>query len=100
MFLHLSEFLAEFNSGFRVFQYLTLRTILGVLTALAISLLVGPFMIRRLTHHQIGQSVRDDGPQSHLAKSGTPTMGGLLILTSIVASTLLWSNLGNRFMWV
>lgn len=100
MLLYLSEILAELNSGFRVFQYLTLRTILGVLTALVISLVVGPFMIRRLTHHQIGQSVRDDGPQSHLAKSGTPTMGGLLILTSIVASTLLWSNLDNRFMWV
>jgi len=98
--LYLSEFLAELNSGFRVFQYLTLRTILGVLTALIISLVVGPSMIRRLTHHQIGQSVRDDGPQSHLAKSGTPTMGGLLILTSIVAGTLLWSNLDNRFMWV
>jgi len=98
--LYLSEILAELNSGFRVFQYLTLRTILGVLTALAISLVVGPFMIRRLTHHQIGQSVRDDGPQSHLAKSGTPTMGGLLILTSIVASTLLWSSLDNRFTWV
>lgn len=100
MLLYLSEFLTELNSGFRVFQYLTLRTILGVLTALVISLVVGPFMIRRLTHHQIGQSVRDDGPQSHLAKSGTPTMGGLLILTSIVAGTLLWSNLENRFMWV
>ncbi|MGH8520117.1 MAG: phospho-N-acetylmuramoyl-pentapeptide-transferase [Gammaproteobacteria bacterium] len=100
MLLYLSEILAELNSGFRVFQYLTLRTILGVLTALVISLVVGPFMIRRLTHHQIGQSVRDDGPQSHLAKSGTPTMGGLLILTSIVAGTLLWSNLDNRFMWV
>lgn len=100
MLLYLSEILAELNSGFRVFQYLTLRTILGVLTALIISLLVGPFMIRRLTHHQIGQSVRDDGPQSHLAKSGTPTMGGLLILTSIVAGTLLWSNLDNRFMWI
>lgn len=100
MLLYLSEILAELNSGFRVFQYLTLRTILGVLTALVISLVVGPFMIRRLTHHQIGQSVRDDGPQSHLAKSGTPTMGGLLIVTSIVASTLLWSNLDNRFMWV
>lgn len=100
MLLYLSEILAELNSGFRVFQYLTLRTILGVLTALVISLVVGPFMIRRLTHHQIGQSVRDDGPQSHLAKSGTPTMGGLLILTSIVAGTLLWSNLDNRFTWV
>ncbi|MGH8526212.1 MAG: phospho-N-acetylmuramoyl-pentapeptide-transferase, partial [Gammaproteobacteria bacterium] len=100
MLLYLSEFLAELDSGFRVFQYLTLRTILGVLTALVISLVVGPFMIRRLTHHQIGQSVRDDGPQSHLAKSGTPTMGGVLILISIVASTLLWSNLDNRFMWV
>ncbi|MFH0350512.1 MAG: phospho-N-acetylmuramoyl-pentapeptide-transferase [Chromatiales bacterium] len=100
MLLYLSEFLAELNSGFRVFQYLTLRTILGVLTALVISLVVGPFMIRHLTHHQLGQSVREDGPHSHLAKSGTPTMGGLLILTSIVASTLLWSNLDNRFMWV
>ncbi len=100
MLLYLTEYLAQYHSGFNVFQYLTLRTILGVLTSLFISLLVGPMMIRRLSHHQIGQSVRDDGPQTHLVKAGTPTMGGLLILISIGISTLLWSDLGNRFVWV
>jgi phospho-N-acetylmuramoyl-pentapeptide-transferase len=92
--------LARYFSGFHVFQYLTLRAILGVLTALAIALLVGPRMIARLTRHQIGQTVRDDGPQSHLAKAGTPTMGGTLILVAIAATTLLWANLGNRMVWV
>lgn len=100
MLLILTEWLAQFHSGFNVFQYLTLRAILGVLTALVISLLIGPYMIRRLSRRQMGQSIRDDGPQSHLAKAGTPTMGGLLILVSIGASTLLWSDLGNRFVWV
>ncbi|MGH8583880.1 MAG: phospho-N-acetylmuramoyl-pentapeptide-transferase [Gammaproteobacteria bacterium] len=100
MLLILTEYLTRYESGFRVFQYLTLRAILGTLTALAIALLVGPSMIRRLSANQIGQSVRDDGPQSHLAKAGTPTMGGVLILVSIAASTLLWSNLGNRYVWV
>ena len=100
MLLFLTEYLMRYESGFRVFRYLTLRTILGVLTALAIALLVGPFMIRRLSHHQMAQSIRDDGPKTHLAKAGTPTMGGLLILVSIAAATLLWSDLGNRFTWV
>ena len=100
MLLPLTEFLAQFHSGFNVFQYLTLRAILGVLTALIISLLVGPFMIRRLSLLQIGQTIRRDGPESHFDKAGTPTMGGALILVAIATSTLLWSDLGNRFVWV
>jgi phospho-N-acetylmuramoyl-pentapeptide-transferase len=100
MLLQLTEYLATFDSGFAVFQYLTLRAILGILTALAISLLVGPVMIRRLTHHQIGQTVRTDGPESHLAKSGTPTMGGALLLVAVGVTTLLWSDLGNRYVWI
>jgi len=83
MLLYLTEYLTQFHSGFNVFQYLTLRAILGVLTALLISLLVGPLMIRRLSHYQIGQMVRDDGPESHFSKAGTPTMGGALILVAI-----------------
>jgi phospho-N-acetylmuramoyl-pentapeptide-transferase len=98
--LWLTEYLAGYYSGFNVFQYLTLRTILGVLTSLLIALIVGPFLIKRLSEYQIGQSVRDDGPESHLAKSGTPTMGGLLILVSIAVSTLCWADLTNRFVWV
>ena len=98
MLMQLADWLAQYHSGFRVFQYLTLRTILAVLTALFISLLVGPAMIRRLVSRQIGQTVRDDGPKSHLSKAGTPTMGGLLILVSITLSTLLWGNLNNRFL--
>ena len=93
------EWLEAFASGFGVFGYIT-WTILAVLTALAISLLAGPLMIRRLTQHQIGQAVRSDGPQSHLSKAGTPTMGGALIIVAIVLSTLLWSDLGNRFVWL
>lgn len=100
MLLYLTEYLMRFHSGFNVFQYITLRSILGVLTSLLIALLVGPLVIRRLSHHQIGQSIRDDGPQSHLSKAGTPTMGGALILVSIAASTLLWADLGNRFVWI
>ncbi|MEW6354512.1 MAG: phospho-N-acetylmuramoyl-pentapeptide-transferase [Pseudomonadota bacterium] len=87
-------------SGFSVFQYLTLRSILAALTALALALLLGPLMIRRLSRYQIGQQVRDDGPQTHLSKAGTPTMGGALILVSIVISTMLWGNLDNRHVWV
>jgi phospho-N-acetylmuramoyl-pentapeptide-transferase len=100
MLLWLSEYLSQFYSGFNVFQYLTLRTILGVLTSLFISLLVGPYLIRRLDEYQVGQSVRDDGPESHLSKTGTPTMGGLLILISIAFSTLSWADLSNRFIAV
>lgn len=100
MLLLLADFLSQFYSGFAVFQYLTLRGILGILTALVISLMAGPVLIRRLRERQIGQSVRDDGPQSHLSKSGTPTMGGALIILAIGISTLLWADLSNRFIWI
>jgi phospho-N-acetylmuramoyl-pentapeptide-transferase len=100
MLRYVAEWLAEFYPAFRVFNYLTLRAILAALTALSISLLVGPTMIRKLAEHQVGQRVRSDGPQSHLTKAGTPTMGGLLILVAIVASALLWGDLLNRFVWV
>ncbi|SEH05689.1 Phospho-N-acetylmuramoyl-pentapeptide-transferase [Candidatus Venteria ishoeyi] len=100
MLLWLSEYLAQYHTGFNVVQYLTLRAVFGVLTALLISLLLGPVMIQRLIRHQIGQSVRDDGPQSHLSKAGTPTMGGALILIAILISTLLWADLSNRFVWI
>lgn len=100
MLLYLAEYLARFYSGFNVFQYLTLRTILGVLTALMISFVIGPIMIRHLSVRQIGQQIRNDGPQSHLSKAGTPTMGGALILVAIAVATLLWANLENRYVWV
>ena len=100
MFLILAEYLQQYESGFAVFQYITLRAILGAITALGISLLVGPAMIRKLSSYKIGQQVRDDGPQSHLSKAGTPTMGGALILVSIALSTLLWSDLGSVKVWV
>ncbi len=100
MLLLLADFLSQFDSAFRVLHYLTFRAILGVLTALAISLMIGPFMIEKLTHKKIGQSVRDDGPQSHLSKSGTPTMGGAMILFAVAISTLLCADLTNRYIWV
>jgi phospho-N-acetylmuramoyl-pentapeptide-transferase len=100
MLRHVAAWLSEYYSGFHVFQYLTLRAILAALTALAISLLVGPRMIRWLAEYQVGQRVRSDGPQTHLSKAGTPTMGGALILAAIVAATLLWADLANRFVWV
>lgn len=99
MLLSLAEYLAQYERFFAVFQYLTLRAILGVMTALAISLLLGPLMIRRLSHYQIGQAVREDGPQTHLSKVGTPTMGGALILVAMMVSTLLWADLSNRYVW-
>src|ERR1700726_2207905 len=97
MFIWLSTYLSQYLHFFNVFQYITLRAILGTLTALVISFWVGPIMINRLSAYKVGQSIRDDGPQSHLAKAGTPTMGGALILIAITISTLLWSNLNNRF---
>jgi len=100
MLLALAEYMQQFYSGFNVFQYLTLRAILGTITALVLSLLVGPKMIRKLTSYKIGQQVRNDGPQTHLIKAGTPTMGGALILVSISISTLLWADLSNRYVWV
>ena len=100
MLLLLAEYLTRYQSGFNVFSYLTLRAILAVITALAIALLVGPALIERLTRHQIGQRVRDDGPQSHLPKAGTPTMGGTLILVAIAVSTLLWADPRNHYVWI
>jgi phospho-N-acetylmuramoyl-pentapeptide-transferase len=100
MLLWLAEYLQQYYSGFNVFNYLTLRAILSVITALLISLIIGPIMIRKLTHYQIGQTVRNDGPQTHLSKAGTPTMGGTLILIAIALSTLLWGDLENRHLWV
>src|SRR5690606_32456176 len=98
--LWLSELLAQYHTGFNVFQYLTFRAILGALTALLAGFVIGPWMIRHLTFRQIGQTVRNDGPLTHLSKAGTPTMGGLLILFAIVVSTLLWANLENLYVWV
>jgi phospho-N-acetylmuramoyl-pentapeptide-transferase len=100
MLLWLSEYLVRFHSGFNVFQYITLRTILGALTSLFIALIVGPWLIGYLSRYQVGQTVRDDGPVSHLIKAGTPTMGGMLIIISIAFSTLCWADLSNRFVWV
>jgi len=100
MLLMLAQYLSQYESAFLVFQYLTLRGILAAGTALIISLLVGPAMIRRLNYHQVGQAIRDDGPQSHLSKSGTPTMGGALILVGIAVATLLWGDLTNPYLWI
>lgn len=100
MLLWLSGWLANYFHFFHVFQYLTLRAILGTLTSLSIALLLGPSMIRQLSLHHVGQVVRDDGPQSHLSKAGTPTMGGTLVIISILISSLLWSDLSNRYVWL
>jgi len=100
MLLLLTQWLAEDIRAFNVFNYITLRAVLATLTALLISFVVGPGMIRKLTAYKIGQSVRDDGPKTHLSKAGTPTMGGALILVSITITTLLWADLHNRYVWV
>jgi len=98
--LELFQFLAQDVRAFNVFNYLTLRAVLAAATALVIGLLAGPRVIRKLTELKIGQAVRTDGPQSHLSKSGTPTMGGALILIAVGVTTLLWADLSNRFVWV
>jgi len=100
MLLELADLLKGYVSGFHLFQYLTFRTIMSTLTALAVSLLAGPAIIRKLAEVKAGQVIRTDGPQSHLTKAGTPTMGGALILGSIVAATLLWADLRNRYVWL
>ena len=100
MLLELAQWLAKDIRAFNVFGYITLRAVLACLTALLMTFMIGPMMIRRLTSYKIGQSVRDDGPQSHLPKAGTPTMGGALILVSVIVTTLLWADLENRFVWV
>lgn len=100
MLLYLAEYLTQFHSGFTVFQYITLRTILGVLTALLISFIVGPLMIRKLSLYKVGQPIREFGPETHFSKAGTPTMGGALILVAIAVSTLMWGDLESRYVWV
>lgn len=100
MLIWLAEWLTQFEAGFNVFSYLTMRAISSTLTALILAIIIGPRMIRFLQRLQIGQTVRDDGPQSHLSKTGTPTMGGVLILFAILASVLLWADLSNHYVWV
>lgn len=100
MLVWLSEYLMQIDSNFAVLQYITVRAIFSILTALGVSLIIGPTMIRRLNYHQIGQVVRDDGPETHFSKAGTPTMGGALILVSIALSTLIWSDLQNHYVWI
>jgi phospho-N-acetylmuramoyl-pentapeptide-transferase len=100
MLLELAQWLAKDTRAFNVFNYITLRAVLATLTALCISFIFGPMLIRWLTTQKIGQAVRDDGPQSHLVKAGTPTMGGALILIAVSISTLLWADLANRFVWI
>ncbi len=100
MLLELSQWLAKEYRVFSVFNYITLRAVLATLTSLFIGLLFGPAVIRRLTAMKIGQAVRTDGPQTHLIKTGTPTMGGVLVLISVGLATLLWADLGNRFVWI
>jgi len=98
--LYLTQYLAQFESGFNVFNYLTMRAIMGALTALVLSFIIGPRMIKRLQVNQLGQPVRDDGPETHLLKAGTPTMGGTLILAAISISTVLWADLENIYVWI
>ena len=97
MLYHLAQILQQHESAFRLFNYLTFRSILGILTALIFSFAFGPWMIDRLYRFKFGQVIRSEGPQSHLKKQGTPTMGGSLILAAITVATLLWADLGNRF---
>ena len=96
----LFEILATEYSGLNVFRYLTFRAICGILTALVMSFVIGPLLIRKLNDLRIGETIREDGPTSHQHKSGTPTMGGALILVATVIATLLWSDLSNRFVWI
>jgi phospho-N-acetylmuramoyl-pentapeptide-transferase len=100
MLYWLTQQLVNYHSGFHAFSYITLRAIMGMLTALALGLLLGPVLIERLARRQLGQQIRSDGPQSHLSKAGTPTMGGALILLCISLSTLFWADLGNRYIWI
>jgi len=100
LLLELTQWLSGEIRAFNVFSYITLRAVLACLTALVISFVVGPAMIRKLAAYKIGQAVRSDGPQTHLTKAGTPTMGGALILVSIIVTTLLWADLTNHYVWV
>ncbi|MBC8493343.1 MAG: phospho-N-acetylmuramoyl-pentapeptide-transferase [Candidatus Thioglobus sp.] len=100
MFLELINVLTQFDSGFEVLNYLTLRAVLAMLAALLISLALGHYFIKKLHLYQIGQVVRTDGPESHLAKSGTPTMGGVMILFAFIISSLVWADWSNMYLWI
>jgi len=100
MLIWLAEYLTQYYRAFSVFEYITLRAIVASLTALIITLFVGPPMIRWLAQYKVGQVVRNDGPQSHFSKAGTPTMGGAMIILAIAIATLLWSNLRNPYVWI
>ena len=100
MLYHLLYPLHTQVSGFNVIRYITFRTAVASLTALFLVLILGPWMIERLRRLQVGQYIREEGPQAHQSKKGTPTMGGLLILAGIVIPTLLWANLTNRNVWI
>jgi phospho-N-acetylmuramoyl-pentapeptide-transferase len=100
MFYHLLYPLHSSFKVFNVFRYITFRTAMAILTAMIVSFILGPWLIRRLRHFQIGQEIREEGPASHQSKRGTPTMGGLLILTAVIPTTLLWADLGNLFVWI
>ena len=100
MILSFSEWLQHWYGALHLFNYVTFRGLMAALTALVIALWAGPAVIRWLTVLKVGQAVRTDGPQSHLSKSGTPTMGGVLILLSVIISALLWSDLANHYVWL
>ncbi len=100
MLIYLAEYLQQYVTAFNVFQYTTFRAVMAALTALVFSLWLGPWTIRKLTALKVGQAVRTDGPQTHLIKNGTPTMGGALILTAITVSTLLWAKWDNPYVWI
>ncbi|GAA0887819.1 phospho-N-acetylmuramoyl-pentapeptide-transferase [Rhodanobacter soli] len=100
MLLELADWMARHFTALHLFQYITFRTIMAALTALSLSLLCGPWLINRLAAMKAGQVVRSDGPQTHLVKAGTPTMGGVMILLSVTVATLLWADLHNRYVWV
>ncbi|MDN0075031.1 phospho-N-acetylmuramoyl-pentapeptide-transferase [Crenobacter sp. SG2303] len=100
MLVWLADWLGEYVRAFKVFNYITLRAVLACLTSLGIALVLGPWVIRKLTELKVGQAVRNDGPQTHLVKAGTPTMGGSLILLSITITTLLWAQLDNKYVWL
>ena len=99
MLIYLTEYLTRFHTGFNVFNYLTLRAILGALTALVLSFAMGPLFIKSLSSRRVGQSIRELGPETHLPKAGTPTMGGALILASILVGTLLWASIIHHATW-
>ena len=100
MLVLITEYLSQFINGLSVFQYITLRAIFAAMTSLVISLIFGPRIIMWLNSMQLEQAIRDDGPETHLKKHGTPTMGGALIILAVCLSSLLWADLSNRYVWI